>query len=81
MLSSLYVLNTFVKFIFHFQIFYKYTMVGDSSDEDLEIERVEFSRTVEPSFFYMFMIPRGEGSEFHVFQEFVFGNYKTIRKF
>ena len=40
MLSSLYVLNTFVKFIFHFQIFYKYTMVGDSSDEDLEIERV-----------------------------------------
>ena len=40
MLSSLYVLNTIVKFIFHFQIFYKYTMVGDSSDEDLEIERV-----------------------------------------
>jgi len=33
-------------------------------------KKVVFSQTLEPSFSDMFMIPREEGTEFHVFQEF-----------
>ena len=42
-------------------------------------KKVVFSQTLEPSFsdmfmIDMFMIPREEGTEFHVFQEFALGN-------
>ena len=44
-------------------------------------KKVVFSQTLEPSFSDMFMIPREEGTEFHVFQEFALGNIQLIKKF